>query len=712
MFNTFVGIKPSDSSRDPSQRRRSIVSKACVECRRRKTKCVGTQPCTGCLACKVECVFRNIDGEAESKAPNHCPTDSGIELTSNRSQKLLNSHLNNAPKDDYKAVVDLLFPITPIQSLKGLSREALLERAKAECDFSPVTSNGSSSVASPDIILGPRSLPDVETNSRLQKLQCRDSANVFEWDETCPWSRPCGEDDVNALALSQDRKSSFVGISSVAAAVRALASNIPIQIDEKPDFSRSALEKPVPIMATSPYSRISSYREEQRLIDAYFAEIHVFAPIIHEPSFRNKYLTSRDEDDRSWLALLNMVLALGSVASCPGDSTQDCEYYHRAQQNLSLESFGNGRLETLQALVLMGGQYLHYRNRPNMASAIIGACYRIAGGLGLHLRHEQDSTGPSGLQDEVNRRNWWTIYVLDTWGSVTLGRPSAAIGSVIDPPRNVLDDHRGELLPTEPTVLSPLIHNIDLCKIINHIHDRFLVHSVLDYDEICYFDNLLISWFKALPSFLRMPDPNAADLQDARLVLKWRYQNIRFLLYRPVLLDTVIRKVPFDSLTALEKLLVSKCREIAAESIVSIQTEWRPTKICCWNSLWFLFQACLIPLMALAVEPTESPGYQSWYHQVQLGIAVCDEMSQFSPVGSRTKNFLEKLFVAVIESTSSQSQYHINAEGQMSWDAIMGFLNGPAEWDHADGNTFFAQLDQAGASYIDDPVFLHSYQPY
>ncbi|KAJ6144345.1 hypothetical protein N7470_008240 [Penicillium chermesinum] len=613
MFNTFVGIKPSDSSRDPSQRRRSIVSKACVECRRRKTKCV---------------------------------------------------------------------------VLEGPVEEALLERAKAECDFSPVTSNGSSSVASPDIILGPRSLPDVETNSRLQKLQCRDSANVFEWDETCPWSRPCGEDDVNALALSQDRKSSFVGISSVAAAVRALASNIPIQIDEKPDFSRSALEKPVPIMATSPYSRISSYREEQRLIDAYFAEIHVFAPIIHEPSFRNKYLTSRDEDDRSWLALLNMVLALGSVASCPGDSTQDCEYYHRAQQNLSLESFGNGRLETLQALVLMGGQYLHYRNRPNMASAIIGACYRIAGGLGLHLRHEQDSTGPSGLQDEVNRRNWWTIYVLDTWGS------------------------RGELLPTEPTVLSPLIHNIDLCKIINHIHDRFLVHSVLDYDEICYFDNLLISWFKALPSFLRMPDPNAADLQDARLVLKWRYQNIRFLLYRPVLLDTVIRKVPFDSLTALEKLLVSKCREIAAESIVSIQTEWRPTKICCWNSLWFLFQACLIPLMALAVEPTESPGYQSWYHQVQLGIAVCDEMSQFSPVGSRTKNFLEKLFVAVIESTSSQSQYHINAEGQMSWDAIMGFLNGPAEWDHADGNTFFAQLDQAGASYIDDPVFLHSYQPY
>lgn len=270
----------------------------------------------------------------------------------------------------------------------------------------------------------------------------------------------------------------------------------------------------------------------------------------------------------------------------------------------------------------------------------------------------------------------------------------------------------GELHPTEPTVHSPLIHNIDLCKIINRIQDRLLVSSVMDYDEICFFDNLLISWFENLPSFLRLPDPNAADLQDARLVLKWRYQNIRFLLYRPVLLDTVIRQVSFENMNANEKLLASKCREIAAESIVSIQTEWRPTKICCWNSIWFLFQACLIPLMALSVEPTESADYQHWYHQVQVGIAVCAEMSQFNPVGQRTTNFLEKLFTAVINNKSSNSQYAFNNEAQISLDTIMGFLNGPAEWDNLDKSSLLAQFEHAGTSYIDDPSFLHSYQPY
>lgn len=186
--------------------------------------------------------------------------------------------------------------------------------------------------------------------------------------------------------------------------------------------------------------RVRSYRDEQRLIDAYFATIHIFVPIIHEPSFRTKYLTSRGSQDLSWLALVNMVLALGSVATSPGNSDEDLEYYHVAQQYLSLESFGNGRLETLQALVLMGGQYLHFRNRPNIASAIVGACYRIASGLGLHLKVPEVIEGKVSLQEEVKRRNWWAIYVLDTWGSTTLGRPSISLGSFVDTPRNILDD--------------------------------------------------------------------------------------------------------------------------------------------------------------------------------------------------------------------------------------------------------------------------------
>ena len=161
---------------------------------------------------------------------------------------------------------------------------------------------------------------------------------------------------------------------------------------------------------------------------------------------------------------------------------------------------------------------------------------------------------------------------------------------------------------------------------------------------------MLVSWFEALPHFLRLPDPNAPGLQDARLVLRWRYQSIRILLHRPLILDTVLRKIQFHHLSAPEQGIISKCREIAAESIHSIQSEWLPNKICCWNAIWFLFQACLIPLMALAIEPTGSDDYQSWYSQVRIGIAVCGNMSELSPAGQRTGAFLERLLLA---STSS-----------------------------------------------------------
>ena len=185
-------------------------------------------------------------------------------------------------------------------------------------------------------------------------------------------------------------------------------------------------------------SRETSYHEKQRLIDVYFATVHVFAPIIHEHSFRSKYLANSSQDG-SWLALLNMVFALGSVTSS-ANVDEDLYYYHQTQQHLSLESFGTGRLETLQALVLMGGLYLHYRNRPNMASAIMGASYRMATGLGLHRGLPENSADDLALGEELKRRNWWTIYVLDTWASVTLGRPSMGIDTPLNLPKNFLDD--------------------------------------------------------------------------------------------------------------------------------------------------------------------------------------------------------------------------------------------------------------------------------
>src|SRR5205085_78807 len=103
-------------------------------------------------------------------------------------------------------------------------------------------------------------------------------------------------------------------------------------------------------------------------------------------------------------------------------------YYNRAKENLGIDSYGSGQIETLQAMILLGGYYLHYRNKPNIAYAVTGAAWRLACALGLHREfperppslHEKDDSLPA----DTRRRTWWSLFILDTWGSTTMGRPS------------------------------------------------------------------------------------------------------------------------------------------------------------------------------------------------------------------------------------------------------------------------------------------------
>jgi len=71
----------------------------------------------------------------------------------------------------------------------------------------------------------------------------------------------------------------------------------------------------------------------------------------------------------------------------------------------------------------MGGFYLHYINRPNMAIAMTGAALRMACALGLH-RESFNEQNPNSDMVEQRRNTWWSLFCLDTWASTTLGRPS------------------------------------------------------------------------------------------------------------------------------------------------------------------------------------------------------------------------------------------------------------------------------------------------
>lgn len=248
-------------------------------------------------------------------------------------------------------------------------------------------------------------------------------------------------DDINGLSMTVDHYSSYVGVSSIAAALKVIHRIAP----HARTFSHYGVnETALPSRANTPPPDLQSADPfymppkpvAQRLLDSYFEKVHVFFPMIDERKFWTTFLYGERKDE-PWLALINMVFAFGSLASSTVENQEHYSYFTRSRQHLSLESFGSGSLEILQCLGMMSGWYMHYLNRPNEAHALMGGALRMATTLGLHReyvdampRTDGGMLNPSARQlsdavsAEMRRRIWWSLFCLDSWASTTAGRPS------------------------------------------------------------------------------------------------------------------------------------------------------------------------------------------------------------------------------------------------------------------------------------------------
>jgi len=243
-------------------------------------------------------------------------------------------------------------------------------------------------------------------------------------------------DDVNGLSMSVDRLSSYVGISSITAALKVIVRCVPqaqsliTQNNAETTLPSRAGSPPPELTDNSPLALPSS-THGQELLESYFDRVHPFFPLIDERKFWSTYLYGNRKDSQ-WLGLLNMVFALGSLASSSTDNEAHYVYFNRSRQHLSLESFGSGNLEVLQTLAIMSGFYMHYLNRPNEAHSLMGGALRMATALGLHREYSERSEisrqlmlqEEESISPEMRRRIWWSLFCLDSWASTTTGRPS------------------------------------------------------------------------------------------------------------------------------------------------------------------------------------------------------------------------------------------------------------------------------------------------
>ncbi|KAI8960653.1 fungal-specific transcription factor domain-containing protein [Daldinia sp. FL1419] len=587
MFHNFS----SHQKTSPSPPAPARLNKSCSECTRRKVKCDGGHPCSSCAYYKVShsCNYRQRN---KRNAVSRSTLDEVSERLRSRTD-----------------ILERLFPDTSLDELIGKSRDELLDILRVAS-----VSKGSSI----ELVSRPAEYAEAADDS-AQVSENGEPAADRQWDESShqPPVLQAG-DDINAINLATDKhRRSYLGVTSISAILRAVFRLCPSAkhrvAEQAKRWAENPLQpqpQPVPFMSGDLSTHLL---KEQRCIDFYFEHIHPIVPMLDEEEFRNSYSLGRRRDP-GWLGLLNMVITLGSIAS--GSDTLHEQYYEQARSFIDLDSFGAGNLETLQALCLLGGLYLHYRNAPNMAYAVLGAAHRVAIALGLHResRHrstntnqtQEDTTPPKLSRTETKRRTWWSLFCLDTWASMTLGRPTCGRWE-----GTTMDILFPSLLSENDHMAMSLCASLQFCLVCNRIQNRFARFNRLTIAEAISFDEELRTWYASIPLVLRSATNSPSRLTIAREFMRNRYLNIRLIIMRSLILYLAHSRIQKAQLSAEEFQIIDTCRTVAGEAIDSIALYWTPNRIHVWNSAWYLFQACMIPLLSIVIEqsrPEPSPG--------------------------------------------------------------------------------------------------------
>lgn len=569
-------------------------------------------------------------------------------------------------------MLEALFPGTTLAELTGKTRDELLSLIPPAHGVPlhhhhnhPQTSIGpGSNGPSPD---GYRLVPPPDNDNGAD-----DSAPMSESGEAPAerqWNEPLDEpataagDDINAISLVTDHQHarSYLGMTSISAVLRAIFRLYPVAKEHTAQCARAwaAIQQP---QVQSPFPMMMNkdpalgLLREQRCIDFYFDHVHSITPLLDEEDFRKKYATGIRQDI-SWLGLLHMVFVLGSIASGSDDLHE--QYYREARKYVNMDSLAAGNLECLQSICLLGGYYLHYRNSPNVAYGILGMAHRFGIALGLHREPRRHPTITDAVESqkywrrvEARRRTWWSLFCLDTWASMTQGRPTCGRwdNTTMDtllPARLHQDDHAATSLQA----------SINFCLICDRIQHRFAQFSRLSPLEALALDGELLAWYDSLPPMLTQTANSPSRLLVAREFMRNRYLNVRMILSRASLLYIAHDRVrkPED-LSAEEHQLVDVCCQVSCEAIDSIALYWTANRVHVWNSAWYLFQACMVPLLSIAIEKalrqSSSPeSLAAWRASLAKALETFREMRPLMRATDRAPDIIAALYEALTADT-------------------------------------------------------------
>ncbi|KAL1884697.1 hypothetical protein Plec18167_002289 [Paecilomyces lecythidis] len=589
------GDEPDVSPEYPKRRR---IALACTVCRSRKSRCDGVRPtCGACSALGFACTYNAL--------PSSTNVIIGKEYLGEIEDRLAKvEQCLSSMKQSQNFIIDQRRDGQPPQVLQSTSNQQAepidIQDGSHVSQMGEGPSDGMGAIAFTDeqnsAFFGPSS--NITFTRRLGKALER------AFDKTQPWSTPGTMD-------STQMEGGIVSVARPSSPIETVNHSFPNRAD---------------------LFNLGPHEEVLRLINIYFSDTGMLFPFLHQKTVLDKYTEFHNNNftrvHRSWLGLLNMILAFATSVYIEGKDSaterlyRSDLYYQKALALCSGMMTRGTSLEMVQLLLLMS-QYLQGTQRSVQTWSIHGLAVKAAFQLGLHSARASKSLSP--LEQEIRRRTWYACVILDRTLGMTFGRPATIPEEYvkIDLPRNDPGIMSEDMNPMHEISISLYNYTITLYRIMHQVITT-CYGSNLDCEtpvtvfesltQVLQLDQQLVQWAHTLPPHLQLR--KAQDISDdvdnhfgekARVILTLRYQNLRLLLHRPILLRFLgfIGRTDEESpdRVALQQVGMndlSICVEAAAEIIGivhrSVTPDPRRRKLlgAWWFSLYYTFNAALV----------------------------------------------------------------------------------------------------------------------
>ncbi|KAF2222735.1 fungal-specific transcription factor domain-containing protein [Elsinoe ampelina] len=514
--------------------KRRRVTRACDECRRKKIKCDGKQPCTHCTVYSYDCTYDQPSNRRRNPVPAYVEA---LEARVHRAEGLIQMIAPNLDLND--PALDIAVRHGYIPGLKSAITPQQQDQTKPNLSQPPRSQNVDSTELKKD--------QDLESMIR--------AVGLLDMDENGNWDYHGHSSGLSFVRRMREQLGDLMGPDT--GTTPFIKSRPVSNVLDSP--KSTSVESPMDAM--SPASDLPSESTARELAASALTMHSVVLRIVHVPSFWQSFkriytLPSEQytNEDHRFFPLLYSALAVGSVYGGEEYPTYDMaidkgfKYFKAARQMMDIADIRD--MTSIQAVIFMI-LFLQSSAKLSQCYSYIGVALRAAIRMGLHRSLPQKRFNP--LELETRKRVFWTIRKLDVYIGAMLGLPPSLTDEDIDQedPAEVDDEcitveGIKAMPPGSVTVMTAFNQHTRLLKILSKIvHRVYPIHVrsadgpmaksyTVSFSTIKEIESEMEAWKASLPQGLD-PSHNEPKLLRAQASLRATYAFNQVLLYRPFL---------------------------------------------------------------------------------------------------------------------------------------------------------------------------------